>query len=200
MFRELPQTTCEEYDHLLPTAGGRAGETSMKSVTLTINGKTHHLEDLAADTPLLWALRDNLSLVGTKYGCGGGYCGACTVLLDGKPVRSCSITAIAATDKPITTIEGLAISDSELHPLQQAWIDLDVPQCGYCQAGQIMSASALLAANPLPSDSDIDGAMAGNICRCGCYVRIKQAIRQAGSALAYNAMALEPTPQEEQIA
>jgi isoquinoline 1-oxidoreductase alpha subunit len=176
----------------------------MSSVTLTVNGKTHHLENIAADTPLLWVLRDNLELVGTKYGCGGGYCGSCTVHLDGHPVRSCAITAVTAVGKQVTTIEGLAASDEQLHPLQQAWIDLDVPQCGYCQAGQIMNSAALLATNPSPSASEIDRAMAGNICRCGCYVRIKQAIQQASSALAYNAMdtehkAAESSTVEEQI-
>jgi aerobic-type carbon monoxide dehydrogenase small subunit (CoxS/CutS family) len=159
----------------------------MASVRLEINGKTHKVQDIAADTPLLWVLRDNLGLVGTKYGCGGGYCGACTVQLDGQAVRSCVVTAVSVAGKNITTIEGLANGD-ELHPLQQAWVELDVPQCGYCQAGQIMSAAAMLDANPSPSDSDIDRAMAGNICRCGCYVRIKQAIRQASSSLAYNVM------------
>ncbi|MFT5483597.1 MAG: isoquinoline 1-oxidoreductase alpha subunit [Halieaceae bacterium] len=160
----------------------------MSSVTLTINGKTHRVEDIAADTPLLWVLRDNLGLVGTKYGCGGGYCGACTVHIDGSPVRSCSFPAVAAAGLEITTIEGLAPNKDKLHPLQQAWIDLDVPQCGYCQAGQIMNSAALLASNPTPTDSDIDTAMAGNICRCGCYVRIKQAIQQASTNLAYNAL------------
>ena len=160
----------------------------MSSITLTVNGKTHRLTDIAADAPLLWVLRDNLGLVGTKYGCGGGYCGSCTVHLDGNPVRSCSIPAVNTVGMQVTTIEGLAPSEDELHPLQQAWIDLDVPQCGYCQAGQIMNSAALLASNPSPSAGDIDRAMAGNICRCGCYVRIKQAIQQASSALAYNAM------------
>ena len=171
----------------------------MSTVTLIINGDTHRLTDVAQDTPLLWLLRDQLQLVGTKYGCGGGYCGACTVHLDGQAVRSCSITAAAAVGKKITTIEGLAPSEDVLHPLQQAWIDLDVPQCGYCQAGQIMSAAALLHSNPSPSDTDINQAMAGNICRCGCYVRIKQAIRQASASgahahLAYNAMATQEQP------
>jgi isoquinoline 1-oxidoreductase alpha subunit len=159
----------------------------MASVNLAINGKSHQVKDIAEDTPLLWVLRDNLGLVGTKYGCGGGYCGACTVHIDGKPVRSCSMTAVAAVGKQVTTIEGLADGET-LHPLQQAWIDVDVPQCGYCQAGQIMNAAALLDSTPSPSDADINRAMAGNICRCGCYIRIKQAIRQASSALVYNAM------------
>ncbi|MBT4520475.1 MAG: (2Fe-2S)-binding protein [Halieaceae bacterium] len=168
----------------------------MATVTLTINDQIRTVEDIAEDTPLLWVLRDSLGLVGTKYGCGGGYCGACTVHLNGLPVRSCSVTAVAAVGAKITTIEGLANEglaqgDKHLHPLQQAWIDLDVPQCGYCQAGQIMTAAAFLDANPSPSDADIDQAMAGNICRCGCYVRIKQAIRMASDGLAYNAMDAE---------
>jgi len=170
----------------------------MNSVTLTINGNSHRLDDIAADTPLLWALRDNLGLVGTKYGCGGGFCGACTVHLDGQPVRSCTITAVNAVGRQITTIEGLATGDGQLHPLQQAWIDLDVPQCGYCQAGQIMNSAALLASNPTPSEAEIDRAMAGNICRCGCYVRIKQAIQQASTSLAYNAMPANLPEREEQ--
>ena len=174
----------------------------MSAITLTVNGKAHHLQDIAADTPLLWALRDNLGLVGTKYGCGGGYCGACTVHLDGRAVRSCAITAAQAEGRQITTIEGLASSDGELHPLQRAWVELDVPQCGYCQAGQIMNSAALLASNPTPSEGEIDQAMAGNLCRCGCYVRIKQAIGQASRALAdnlaYDAMASESTSSREQ--
>ena len=168
----------------------------MSTVTLTVNGKTHKLDNIAADTPLLWVLRDNLGLVGTKYGCGSGYCGSCAVHLNGRAVRSCLIPATAAVGKQVTTIEGLAPSAEQLHPLQQAWIDLDVPQCGYCQAGQIMNSAALLATNPSPSASEIDRAMAGNICRCGCYLRIKQAIQQASSALAYNAMDSAPTASE----
>jgi isoquinoline 1-oxidoreductase alpha subunit len=162
----------------------------MASVILAINGKSHKVTDIAEDTPLLWVLRDNLGMVGTKYGCGGGYCGSCTVHIDGDPVRSCSVTALAVKGKQVTTIEGLADGET-LHPLQQAWIELDVPQCGYCQAGQIMNAAALLNSTPSPSDADIDRAMVGNICRCGCYLRIKQAIRQASLALAYNAMDVE---------
>jgi isoquinoline 1-oxidoreductase alpha subunit len=160
-------------------------ESVMSEVLLTVNGENYRVTDIAADTPLLWVLRDTLGMVGTKYGCGGGYCGACTVHLDGRPIRSCSVTAVSLAGKQITTIEGLSPGGEELHPLQQAWIDLDVPQCGYCQAGQIMNAAALLASNPSPDDAAIDGAMAGNICRCGCYIRIKQAIQQAGSSLAY---------------
>jgi isoquinoline 1-oxidoreductase alpha subunit len=129
------------------------------------------------DTPLLWILRDNLNLTGTKYGCGMALCGACTVHLDGEPVRSCQVPVSSVGDKPVTTIEGL--SKDRSHPVQQAWIELDVPQCGYCQSGQIMSASALLAKTPKPSDSDIDAAMAGNLCRCGTYQRIRAAIHRA---------------------
>lgn len=162
----------------------------MADLALTINGKQHTLTDLAPDTPLLWVLRDTLGLVGTKFGCGGGYCGACTVHLDGTAVRSCSLPASALAGRSITTIEGLASGDT-LHPLQQAWIDQDVPQCGYCQAGQIMNAAALLTQTATPSDGDIDRAMAGNLCRCGCYVRIRSAISQAASALAYDATATD---------
>jgi aerobic-type carbon monoxide dehydrogenase small subunit (CoxS/CutS family) len=145
-------------------------------IALNVNGK---ILDAVADpqTPLLWVLRDTLGLTGTKYGCGMALCGACTVHLDGQPIRSC-ITPIAAVGSgKVTTIEGL--SSDRSHPVQQAWIDLDVPQCGYCQSGQIMSAAALLTQNPSPTDADIDGAMSGNICRCGTYPRIRAAIRRA---------------------
>jgi len=152
-------------------------------VSLNINGKSHVLEDVDSSTPLLWILRDHLSLVGTKFGCGGGYCGACTVHLNGHPIRSCSTPASAAEGKMITTIEDLAAADGTLHPLQKAWIEHDVPQCGYCQAGQIMSAAALLAQNPSPSDADIDAAMSGNLCRCGTYQRIRAAIHSAAKDL-----------------
>ncbi|MEH6609759.1 MAG: (2Fe-2S)-binding protein [Halioglobus sp.] len=158
----------------------------MADFKLTINGKIQEFKDMPDDIPLLWLLRDEAGLVGTKYGCGGGYCGSCTVHLDGMAIRSCSIPAAALEGRQITTIEGLANGDS-LHPLQQAWIDLDVPQCGYCQAGQIMNAAALLDSNPAPDEAAIDSAMAGNLCRCGCYIRIKDAISQAATALAYNA-------------
>ena len=147
---------------------------------LTVNGNQHSL-DVDPSTPLLWVLRDHLNLVGTKYGCGMAQCGACTVHLDGKPIRSCSTPLSAAQDKNITTIEGLAVN-GDLTPVQQAWIDLDVPQCGYCQAGQIMSAEALLAKNAMPSDDDIDAAMSGNYCRCGTYNRIRDAIHTAAKA------------------
>jgi isoquinoline 1-oxidoreductase subunit alpha len=146
---------------------------------LKVNGKEYETgDDVDASTPLLWVLRDHIGLVGTKYGCGIGSCGACTVHLDGEPVRSCSVPASAAAGREVTTIEGLA-SGAELHPLQRAWIDLDVAQCGYCQAGQIMSAAALLKKNPDPDDAAIDRAMTGNLCRCGTYVRIRKAIRAA---------------------
>jgi aerobic-type carbon monoxide dehydrogenase small subunit (CoxS/CutS family) len=143
---------------------------------LNVNGK--ELEtDAAAETPLLWVLRDHLALTGTKYGCGMALCGACTVHLDGVPIRSCVTPASAAEGRRITTIEG--ISQDRSHAVQRAWIELDVPQCGYCQSGQIMSAVALLASNPAPTDADIDAAMSGNICRCGTYPRIRKAIHRA---------------------
>jgi isoquinoline 1-oxidoreductase subunit alpha len=143
---------------------------------LNVNGNAVSI-DAAPDTPLLWALRDHLKLNGTKYGCGMALCGACTVHLNGEPVRSCSTPLSACAGKNITTIEG--ISDKGLHPVQQAWIALDVPQCGYCQSGQIMSAVALLNKNKKPSDADIDAAMSGNVCRCGTYQRVRAAIHQA---------------------
>lgn len=145
-------------------------------LTLTVNGQTHDV-DADGDTPLLWVLRDHLGLTGTKYGCGMALCGACTVHVDGAPVRSCVLPLQAVAGKVITTIEGL--SNDRSHPVQRAWIELDVPQCGYCQSGQIMSAAALLANTPLPNDQDIDAALAGNICRCGTYVRIRKAIHRA---------------------
>lgn len=148
------------------------------SITLSINGEKRTIEDIPDDTPLLWVLRDELGLVGSKFGCGGGYCGACTVHMDKVAVRSCSIPVAAAQTAAITTIEGLA-NGEELHPLQAAWVDADVPQCGYCQSGQIMTAAALLDKTPSPSDAEIDRAMAGNLCRCGCYVRIKSAVKDA---------------------
>ncbi len=146
---------------------------------LNINNVATTVE-VAPDTPLLWVLRDVLNYTGTKYGCGMGLCGACTVLLDGRAVRSCITRVSAAEDKAITTIEGL--SPDGLHPVQVAWEALDVPQCGYCQAGQIMTAAALLAQTPHPSDADIDAAMSGNLCRCGTYPRIRQAIHEAANA------------------
>jgi isoquinoline 1-oxidoreductase subunit alpha len=146
---------------------------------LQVNDKEHVVEGVDASTPLLWVLRDHLGLVGTKYGCGIGQCGACTVHLNGAPTRSCSVPVSAAAGQRITTIEGLAGQDGKLHPLQAAWIEHDVPQCGYCQAGQLMSAAALLKQKPNPSDADIDAAMNGNICRCGTYPRIRKAIHSA---------------------
>ena len=143
---------------------------------LNINGERRHVE-LLPDTPLLWALRDALDLVGTKFGCGIGQCGACTVHLDGVPTRSCLMPVSALSGKKITTIEGL--DKDARHPLQQAWQELDVPQCGYCQAGQIMTAAALLKATPHPTDAQIDEAMAGNLCRCATYLRIKAGIHRA---------------------
>jgi isoquinoline 1-oxidoreductase alpha subunit len=149
-------------------------------VTLTVNGTTQNI-DADADTPLLWVLRDHLSLTGTKYGCGMALCGACTVHVDGAAVRACVLPLKAVEGKSITTIEGL--SKDRSHPVQRAWMEIDVPQCGYCQSGQIMSAAALLAANPSPKDADIDAALSGNICRCGTYGRIRRAIHRAAELL-----------------
>jgi len=146
-------------------------------VSLNINGKTHRV-DVDPSTPLLWVLRDSVGMTGTKFGCGQQLCGACTVHLDGKPVRSCGTPLSAAVGKKITTIEGISATATG-KKVQEAWAALDVPQCGYCQSGQIMSATALLAEKPNPSDADIDAAMAGNICRCGTYPRIRAAIHKA---------------------
>lgn len=151
---------------------------------LTINGKEHTVPDTESATPLLWVLRDHLALVGAKYGCGVAQCGACTVHLNGTPVRSCVTPAATAAGQQVVTIEGLAPGAGQLHALQTAWIEHDVAQCGYCQAGQIMSAAALLQKNPRPSDQDIDAALAGNLCRCGTYVRIRKAIHSAAERLA----------------
>jgi isoquinoline 1-oxidoreductase subunit alpha len=150
-------------------------------VLITVNNKTLDV-DAAPDTPLLWVLRDHLAMTGTKYGCGMALCGACTVHLDGVAVRSCVLPLSALQGKSVTTIEGL--SPDRSHAVQRAWVELDVPQCGYCQSGQIMSAVALLRMNPAPSDADIDAAMAGNICRCGTYPRIRKAIHRAAELLA----------------
>jgi len=150
------------------------------SFNLKINGADHAV-DVAADTPLLWALRDVLGMTGTKFGCGIAQCGACTVHLDGQPVRSCMLAVGTIANRSITTIEGIGATPAGAK-VQKAWLDLEVVQCGYCQSGQIMSAAALLAATPHPDDADIDAAMAGNICRCGTYVRIRAAIKKAASA------------------
>ncbi len=144
--------------------------------TLTINGAAHEV-DVEPETPLLWVLRDTIGLTGTKFACGIAQCGACTVHLDGQPIRSCSTPASSAVGRQITTIEGLSPDGS--HPVQRAWVEHTVPQCGYCQSGQIMTAAALLARNPDPSDAEIDAAMAGNLCRCGTYARIRRAIHRA---------------------
>ena len=147
----------------------------------TLNGNTVTV-DVDMDTPLLWVLRDHLKLTGTKFGCGKGLCGACTVHLDGAAMRSCSLPASFVAGKQVKTIEGL--SEDGQHPLQQAWVAENAPQCGYCQSGQIMSAAALLATNPSPSDTDINQAMSGNLCRCGTYPRIRKAIHRAANAMA----------------
>lgn len=145
-------------------------------IQLNVNGKSIEV-DVEADTPLLWVLRDTIGLTGTKYGCGMALCGACTVHVDGDPIRAC-VTPVSSLDgRKITTIEGLSTDRS--HPVQKAWMEIDVPQCGYCQSGQIMSAAALLAKNPKPTDADIDAAMSGNLCRCGTYQRIRAAIHRA---------------------
>ena len=146
-------------------------------VTLQINGNEHRL-DIPEDMPLLWVLRDVVGLTGTKFGCGIAQCGACTVHIDGRPIRSCVIAAAGLADRTITTIEAIGETPSG-RKVQQAWLDVEVIQCGYCQSGQILSAAALLANNPNPSDADIDAAMSGNICRCGTYQRIRTAIKQA---------------------
>jgi isoquinoline 1-oxidoreductase alpha subunit len=152
----------------------------MAAFTLKINGQTHHI-DVDPNTPLLWAIRDGVGLTGTKYGCGVAQCGACTVYVDGQTVRSCSLPVSAVGNSEVTTIEGLGSKEGAA--VQKAWVALDVPQCGYCQSGQIMSAAALLGLNPTPTDRDIDLAMNGNICRCATYVRIRAAIHDAAKSL-----------------
>jgi isoquinoline 1-oxidoreductase alpha subunit len=154
----------------------------MATYQLNINGENREVEAVP-NTPLLWVLRDNLGLTGTKYGCGVAQCGACTVHLDGAAARSCSTPVSTVGNKKVTTIEGLASGDT-LHPVQQAWMQENVPQCGYCQSGQIMSAVALIEKNPSPSDDDIEAAMSGNICRCGTYERIRKAIKRASNTAA----------------
>ena len=149
-------------------------------ISLTVNGQSQQV-DVEPETPLLWVLRDSLDLTGTKFGCGRAQCGACTVHLDGQPIRSCVTPVSAVADRSITTIEGLGADG--LHPVQQAWLEEDVVQCGYCQSGQIMSAVALLEQNPEPTDADIDASMAGNICRCGAYARIRKAIKSAAAKM-----------------
>ena len=156
-------------------------ESKLSTVTLQVNGKEHSVTALP-DTPLLWVLREQLGLTGTKFGCGMALCGACTVLVNGATTRSCVTPVSAVSGKSITTIEGL--SPDGMHPVQRAWIEDDVPQCGYCHSGQIMSAAALLAKNPKPSDADIDASMSGNICRCGTYQRIRRAIHRASAMMA----------------
>ena len=150
-------------------------------ISIKVNGTSYDVE-VPGSTPLLWVLRDNLGLTGTKYGCGVARCGACTVLVNGQAIRSCVTTVSSAVGKEIVTIEGLSGDNS--HPVQQAWIEDDVPQCGYCQPGQIMSAAALLSRVPKPTDADIDQAMAGNLCRCGTYGRIRRAIHRAAAIIA----------------
>jgi isoquinoline 1-oxidoreductase alpha subunit len=152
----------------------------MPTYQLNINGKSYTAE-AEANTPLLWVLRDTLGLTGTKYGCGIAQCGACTVHFNGNPVRSCSVVVSAATRAKITTIEGL--SDNNTHPVQQAWLEEGVPQCGYCQSGQIMAAAALLKSNPNPDDTDIEAALQGHICRCGTYTRIQKAVKRAAAKM-----------------
>jgi aerobic-type carbon monoxide dehydrogenase small subunit (CoxS/CutS family) len=163
----------------------------MATISFTLNGQAQTV-DVPAEMPLLWVLRDVLNLTGTKYGCGMALCGACTVHVDGQPVRTCLTEVAFVEGREVTTIEGLSADGS--HPVQQAWQDIDVPQCGYCQSGQIMTAVALLRANPAPTDADIDAAMRNNICRCGTYQMIRAAIHKAAElqALAVNAM-----PQQE---
>lgn len=161
----------------------------MALITFTLNGFTETV-DVPAEMPLLWVLRDVLDLTGTKYGCGMALCGACTVHIDGRPVRSCLTQAGYVEGRAVTTIEGLSPDNS--HPVQQAWLDIDVPQCGYCQSGQIMTAAALLDTNADPTDADIDTAMRNNICRCGTYQQIREAIHRAAeirASLAFDAMA-----------
>lgn len=153
----------------------------MAETRFTVNGEARAV-DMDPTTPLLWVLREQLKLNGTKFGCGIAQCGACTIHLNGAPVRSCSTPLAAAEGAELTTIEGVASEDGGRHPVQDAWVEHQVPQCGYCQSGQIMSAVALLRDNPNPTDADIDAAMSGNICRCGAYRRIRQAIKTAASA------------------
>lgn len=151
----------------------------MSKMSLKVNGKTHEVE-VDPSTPVLWVLRDHLNLIGTKYGCGVGSCGACTIHLNGRALKSCQIPVMAVGTQEITTIEGL--SETGDHPVQKAWLELDVAQCGYCQTGQIMAAASLLKSKPNPTEEDIDTFMSGNICRCGTYIRIKKAIKTAAQS------------------
>ena len=163
----------------------------MASISFQVNGNPRTV-DVSPDTPLLWVLRDTLQLTGTKYGCGISQCGACTVHVDGDPTRSCVTPVSAIAGKSITTIEGLSLDRN--HPIQQAWIAEQVPQCGYCQSGQIMTAAALLARTPKPTDADIDQALSGNICRCGTYQRMRKAIHRAAGQLTTNALPTDAVP------
>jgi isoquinoline 1-oxidoreductase alpha subunit len=153
----------------------------MATFNLTVNGEQHQV-DVSPDAPILWVLRDHLDLVGTKFGCGIAQCGACTIHLDGRAVRSCTLPISAVGDQNVTTIEGL--SEEGDHPVQEAWLEHDVPQCGYCQAGQIMTAASFLESNPNPSEEEVKDAMNGNICRCGTYLRIRKAVQTAAKNMA----------------
>lgn len=153
----------------------------MSKFNLKVNGKSHEV-DVDPTTPVLWVLRDHLNLIGTKYGCGVGSCGACTIHLNGRALKSCQLPVSAVGIQPITTIEGVFTEVGEMHPVQKAWLELDVAQCGYCQTGQIMAAVSLLKTKPNPTEEEIESAMSGNICRCGTYVRIKAAIQQAAKS------------------
>lgn len=153
----------------------------MASFTLQVNGKKHSI-DVDPTTPMLWVLRDHLNLIGTKYGCGVGSCGACTIHLNGRALKSCQLPVSAVGTQAIATIEGIGGAEEALHPVQKAWLELDVAQCGYCQTGQIMAAISLLKTKPNPTDDDIESAMTGNICRCGTYTRIKAAIKLAAQS------------------
>lgn len=191
-FDDIQQWPPYTFSPVLPYRSvGFIVRISAMAIKLIVNGRSSTV-DAAPDTPLLWVLRDVLNLHGTKYGCGIGQCGACTVHLGGQPIRSCMTPLSAAANAQITTIEGLSPDGS--HPLQVAWREIDVPQCGYCQAGQIMSAAALLKQHPKPTDEEIDTAMNGNLCRCGTYVRVRKAIHTAasmgGSASAQHAEAI----------
>jgi len=176
---ERCRPTQNEYICGIGTARQGSRFIAMATFQILVNGTMRQLE-VAPDTPLLWVLRDHLQLTGTKYGCGIAQCGACTVHLSGMAVRACQLPVSAIGDQAVTTIEGL--SENGDHPVQRAWLEMDVPQCGYCQAGQIMSAAALLESTPQPTDAEIDAAMHGNICRCGTYTRIKKAIKLAANS------------------